>query len=326
MRLPCGLDSLLLAQQTGQFWMPQRASTVAGGVDWLFNLILVISAFFFSLIVVLMLVFVIRYRRRPGIEQKTAPNHSTPLELTWTLIPVGIVVYLFYAAFTTFMDMKTPPRNAYDVRVVARQWSWLFQYPNGVETNELHVPVERPVLLTMSSLDVIHGLYIPAFRVKMDIVPGRYTQTWFQAVNPGEYDLYCSQYCGTNHSGMITHVVVHPPGEFDRWLDETERQSNKLPPAQRGARLFIRKGCASCHTVDGTPKIGPTLKGVYGSMVRVVVGPPLKADDDYIRRSLLEPDFRIVEGFESVRMPTFKGLLKDHEIDELIQYLKTLKR
>ena len=325
MRLAGGFD-LLLAQQTGQFWMPQRASTVAGEVDWLFNLILIISAFFFALIVVLMLVFAIRYRRRPGIEQKPAANHSTTLEMTWTLIPVGIVVYLFYAGFTTFMDMRTPPRNAYEIRVVARQWSWLFQYPNGVETSELHVPVARPVLLTMSSLDVIHGLYIPAFRVKQDIVPGRYTQLWFQALEPGEYGLYCSQYCGTSHAAMITHVVVHPPGEFESWLDQTERQSNNLPPAERGARLFARKGCVSCHTVDGTPKIGPTLKGVYGSMVRVVGGPPLEANDDYIRQSLLEPDFRVVEGFESVRMPTFKGQLKDHEIDELIQYLKTLKK
>jgi cytochrome c oxidase subunit 2 len=325
MSLPCGLG-VLLAQQTGQFWMPPRASTTAGAVDWLFNLILVISAFFFSLIIVLMLVFVIRYRRRPGMEQKKAASHSTPLEVTWTLIPVGIVVYLFYAGFTTFMDMKTPPRNSYEVRVVARQWSWLFQYPNGVETNELHVPVDRPVLLTMSSLDVIHSLYIPAFRVKMDIVPGRYTQTWFQAVKPGDYDLYCSAYCGTNHSGMITHVVVHPPGEFESWLDETERKSNNLPPAQRGARLFVRKGCASCHTVDGTPKIGPTLKGVYGSMVRIAGGPPVKADDDYIRESILDPDAKIVEGFESVRMSTFKGQLKEHEINELIEYIKTLKK
>jgi cytochrome c oxidase subunit 2 len=325
MRLPCGLD-LLLAQQTGEFWMPPRASTTAGEVDWLFNLILAISAFFFSLIVVLMLVFVIRYRRRPGSERQKAPSHSTPLEVTWTLIPVGIVVYLFYAGFTTFMDMKTPPGNAYEIRVVARQWSWLFQYPNGVETNELHVPVQRPVLLTMSSLDVIHGLYIPAFRVKQDVVPGRYTQTWFEAVHAGEYGLYCSQYCGTSHAAMITHVVVHPPGEFDTWLDETERQSSNLPPAERGARLFVRKGCASCHTVDGTPKVGPTLAGVYGSMVRIVGSPPVKADDDYVRESILDPDAKIVEGFESVRMPTFKGQLKDHEIDELIQYIKSLRK
>ncbi len=259
MRFPCGLH-LLLAQQTGEFWMPARASTTAGAVDWLFNLILVVSAFFFSLIVVLMLVFVIRYRRRPGIQQKKAPSHSTPLEVTWTLIPVGIVTYLFYAGFTTFMDMKTAPRNSYDVRVVARQWSWLFQYPNGVETNELHVPVERPVLLTMSSLDVIHGLYIPAFRVKMDIVPSRYTQTWFQAVKPGVFDLYCSQYCGTNHSGMITHVVVHPPGEFDAWLDETERQSNNLPPAQAGPGSSSARAARRATPWTARPRSGRRLR------------------------------------------------------------------
>jgi cytochrome c oxidase subunit 2 len=315
-----------LAQQTGEFWMPPRASTTAGEVDWLFNLILAVSAFFFCLIVTLMLIFVIRYRRRPGVQQKPAANHSTALEMFWTLIPVGIVVYLFYAGFTIFMDMKTAPANSYEISVVAHQWSWEFTYPNGVQTNELHVPVERPVLLGMKSLDVIHGLYIPAFRVKQDIVPGRYTHAWFQAVKPGTYDLYCSQYCGKDHSGMITHVVVHPPGEFETWLEETERQSNNLPPAERGARLFVRKGCASCHTVDGTPKVGPTLAGVYGSMVRIVGSPPVKADDDYVRESILEPDAKIVEGFESVRMPTFKGQLKEHEIDELIQYIKSLKK
>lgn len=314
----------LVAQTEGSFWMPPRASTTAAGVDFVFDYLLAISTFFFMLIIVLMVVFVIIFRRRPNVEPGEAPSHSTPLEVMWTLIPVGLVVSVFYFGLTAFLNMKTPPRNVYEIRVTGQKWSWSFTYPNGTTSPILHVPVNRAVLLTMTSEDVIHSLFIPAFRVKMDVVPGRYTQTWFQAVTPGEYDLYCSEYCGTGHSDMLSKVVVHPPGGFEKWLEESANVLKRLPPVEAGRELFVRNGCTACHTTDGTVKVGPSLKGIYGQTHTFSNAPPTRVDDNYIRESILDPMAKIREGYQGV-MPTFKGRLKDNEITAIIAYIKSLK-
>jgi cytochrome c oxidase subunit 2 len=320
-----GLAGLaLLAQTEGSFWMPPRASTTAPEVDFAFNFILAISAVFFSLIVVLMVVFVILFRRRPDVPPGQSPSHSTPLEITWTLIPTGLVLFIFYFGFSAFMDMKTAPRNVYEVRVTGQKWSWVFSYPDGTTSPLLHVPVDRPVRLTMTSEDVIHSLFIPAFRVKMDLVPGRYTQVWFQAVEPGEYDLYCAEYCGTGHSDMLSKVVVHRPGEFEKWLADAANVLKRLPPAEAGRELFLRNGCSACHSTDGSAKTGPTLKGIYGQTHAFSNASPAKVDDNYIRESIVDPMAKIREGFQGV-MPTFKGRLKDKELTAIIEYLKTLK-
>jgi len=305
------------------FWMPPQVSTVAHSVDWLFNLILAISVVFFLLIVVLMVVFVLRYRHREGQSAKASPSHNTALEITWTGIPVVLVIVIFVFGFKGFLDMSTPPANAYEILVEGQKWNWSFTYPNGYVDPNLHVPVDRPVRLVMSSQDVIHSLYVPAFRIKMDVVPGRYSKAWFEATEPGEYDLFCAEYCGTGHSNMIAHVVVHPVGEFETWLEKASNFLDTMTPVEAGQKLFQVRGCQQCHSVDGSGKTGPSLLGVYGHNQILSDGTSVVADENYIRESILEPQARVVAGFDPV-MPTYQGRLSDDEIVAIIAYLKSL--
>ncbi len=305
----------------GSFWMPPQVSTVARGVDWLFNFILAISVFFFILIVVVMVIFVIKYRRREGQQAESSPSHNTALEITWTVIPVIIVIVIFFFGFKGFLDMATPPANAYEILVDAQKWKWSFNYPNGYVDENLHVPVDRPVRLVMSSADVIHSLYVPAFRIKMDVVPGRYSKVWFEATEPGEYDLFCAEYCGTSHSDMLAHVIVHPPGEFEIWLEEASNFLETMTPVDAGRKLFQVRGCQQCHSMDGSAKTGPTMLGVFGRIEKMADGTTVTVDENYIRESILEPNARVVAGFEPV-MPTYQGRLKDAEIMAIIEYLK----
>jgi cytochrome c oxidase subunit II len=306
------------------FWMPVQGSTTAHRVDWLFHFILIISVVFFLLIVFLMTLFVIRYRRRRGVEAQVTATHSTPLELTWSLIPLVLVLLIFYFGFKSYMDMSTPPGNSYEILVTAQKWNWSFTYPNGYVDANLHVPVDTPIRLVLSSEDVIHALYIPAFRVKKDVVPGRYNKIWFRATTPGEYNLFCAEYCGLKHSDMLATVVVHPPGEFEKWLAEAGNFVDKLPPAEAGARLYKARGCMSCHSVDGKAGIGPTFKALYGTAAILKTGEKIPVDENYVRQSILDPGSQVVAGFDPV-MPTYKGRIKDKEITVLIEYLKSLK-
>ena len=317
------LAGSLLAETDGGFWLPPALSTTAGAVDQLFYFILGVSAFFFALIVVLMVLFVVLYRRRPGDPAGEAPSHSTALEVFWTVIPLVIVIYIFYEGFVGYMAMRHVPRNAYDILVRAQKWKWIFSYENGHEDSDLHVPVNEAVRLTMTSEDVIHSLFIPTFRLKMDVVPGRYTTTWFRAVRPGTYDLYCAEYCGTGHSDMLAKVVVHEPGQFAKWLQEEGDLLKKLPPAEAGQRLVALR-CASCHTIDGNPGIGPTLKGIWGQTHQFSNASPTVVDENYVRESILEPAAKVRQGYTGV-MPTFKGILSDQQITAVIEYIKTLK-
>jgi cytochrome c oxidase subunit 2 len=314
----------LPAQAHGSFWLPDQASAFAPTIDWIFYFILAVCAAFFTLVVCLMVLFVIRYRRRPGREPGKTAEHNTPLEITWTVIPLLILGVIFYLGFTAFMDLKTAPPGSYEIRVSARQWKWQFIYPNGYNDEDLHVPVGEPVKLTMTSEDVIHSLSIPFFRVKMDLVPGRYTSTWFRAVQPGTYQLYCTEYCGDNHSGMLASVIVHKPGEFEKWLKKAGDFLKNLPPAEAGKILFQKKGCSQCHSVIGAAGTGPTLKGVYGKNQDLEGGGSALVDDNYIRDSILDPQKQIVAGFQPV-MSTYKGLVSDRDITALIEYIKTLK-
>ena len=316
--------SRLFAVQTDGSWMPVQASTGAPAVDRLFFFILWLSVAFFVLIVGLMVLFVVRYRRRAARTAPDAsPSHNTALELTWTIIPLILVIVIFAWGFKVFMDMSTPPGNAYEVLVTGQKWKWLFTYPNGHVDENLHVPVDTPVRLVMTSEDVIHSFYVPAFRMKKDVVPGRYTKAWFRANRTGEFQVYCAEYCGTSHSDMLSMVVVHEPGGFESWLEKAADFLNTMSPAEAGAKLVAQRGCAQCHSVDGRGGIGPSLKGVFGHQVQLVSGPPLVADEDYIRESILEPQARVVAGYQPV-MPTYKGRLKDAEITAIIEYLKVL--
>jgi cytochrome c oxidase subunit 2 len=314
-------SAILPEPEDGSFWMPPQISTVAQSVDWLFNFILAISVFFFVLIVVVMVVFVLKYRRREGQSAEASPSHNLPLELTWTAIPIVLVMIIFFFGFKGFLDMATPPANAYEILVEGQKWKWSFLYPNGYVDENLHVPVDRPVRLVMSSADVIHSLYVPAFRIKMDVVPGRYSKAWFEATVPGEYDLFCAEYCGTSHSDMLALVIVHPPGEFETWLAQASDFLATMTPVDAGRKLFQTRGCTQCHSMDGSAKTGPTLLGIFGHSQKLANGTTITVDENYIRESILEPAAQVVAGFEPV-MPTFQGRLKDEEITAIIEYLK----
>ncbi|NMC21783.1 MAG: cytochrome c oxidase subunit II [Thermogutta sp.] len=315
---------LPLAQAGGSFWLPDPASTTAHYTDYLFYAIFYISAFFFALIVVLMTVFLILYRRRDSRSKADkAPSHSTVLELFWTFVPVCIVIYIFAAGFIGYMEMRTAPPDAYEIRVTGQKWKWFFTYPTGYVDENLHVPIDRPVRLVMTSRDVIHSLFIPAFRLKMDLVPGRYTSTWFHAVRPGEYPLLCAEYCGDNHSSMLAEVVVHEPGRFEKWLEEASNFMKNLSPVEAGRILYQRQGCAQCHSLDGTRKVGPSFKNAYGEPVRFADGTTAVADENYLRESILVPDAKIVAGYPP-QMPPYQGLLDEDKIAALIAFIKSL--
>jgi len=319
---PCG--DPLLGQAGGTFWLPPRASTTAPIVDAAFYFVLWVAAFFFVLIVTVMAVFVLRYRRRPGTGPLPSPSHNTALEILWSVIPLGLVMAMFYLGLKGYADMRVIPPNAYEIRVDAQKWKWTFKYANGYEDDNLHVPFDEPVKLVMASKDVIHSLFIPAFRLKQDVVPGRFTATWFRATRPGEYDLECTEYCGTGHSDMVAKVIVHEPGEFEAWLAEAAKKAQDLPPLELGQRLFVRRGCSVCHGTDGvTVKTGPNLKGIVGRERRFADGSSRTADEEYLRESIVNPSARIVDGFRD-QMPTFQGQLSDKQIDALIVYLKSL--
>ncbi len=319
------------------FWMPVEASTYAGRVDWVFYFILAISAFFFALIAVMMFVFVVRYRRRPGQDSLPSPDHSMKLELTWTFIPLVLVVIIFVVGFRGYMDMATPPANAYDITVIAQKWSWAFQYPNGYVDANLHVPLDRPVRLTLISRDVIHSFYVPAFRIKKDCVPGRYNQAWFQATKINDttgYDLFCAEYCGTSHSRMISKVYVHDSTAFTQWLETAANWEGRMTPVQRGADLYKQRGCTQCHSIDGTSGIGPTFKNAWDEIVEGTVkfrdGGQLKSllnaeytPEAYVRESLYKPEAHIVAPYNPA-MPSYAGQIKDNDIPAMVAWLKSL--
>lgn len=304
--------------------IPDRASDVAYAVDWTFNFILAVSVFFFVLISGIMLYFIIRYRRRKGVDAEKTSTHSLPLELTWTLIPCALVLVMFYSGFQGYMQMSLDSQNAYEIQVTGQKWSWTFTYPNGYVDKDLHLPVDRKIRLVLTSKDVIHSLFIPAFRVKKDVVPGRYNKLWFTPTKPGEYNLYCAEYCGTSHSDMLARVIVHEPGGYETWLAEAADFIGKLPPVEAGQRVFETRGCTQCHSVDGSAGIGPTLAGSFGKQETMASGETVTVEENYLRESILRPKAKVVAGYEPV-MPTYEGRLDEDEIRVLIEYIKSLK-
>jgi len=309
----------------GSFWLPAPDSTVAANVDSLFHLVMGISLFFFILILGVMVWFVVQYRRRPGVEPQPSAHHNTALELTWSILPSFLIVAIFYQGFTGYIDMRTPPDAGMEIKVDAKKWSWLFTYSNGWGEPELHVPKDTPITLVMSSADVIHSLFVPAFRVKQDIVPGRYTKMWFNATRAGEYTLFCTEYCGTQHSDMLAKVVVHESlAEYEKWLADVSNIHENLTPPEAGQVLYVKRGCQQCHSVDGTAKTGPSFKGTFGTQQKLRDGTDITVDENYVRESILDPMAKVRAGFNPV-MPTFRGSLTDQDIDAIIAYMKTLK-
>jgi len=267
-----------------------------------------------------MILFLIKYNKKRH-PQREEVKESTALEIVWTVIPTILVLLMFYYGWVDFRYLRNPPSNAMTINVIARQWSWHFKYDNGKEDDVLRVPINEPVELIMTSEDVIHSLFIPAFRIKEDCVPGMKTHLWFNADEAGTYDIFCTEYCGVGHSHMLSKIIVMPVSDFESWYQTKQAAA----PVSEGQRLLETKGCLGCHTIDGSPKAGPTFKGLYGSKVTVVTSGKervITADDAYIERSILHPDADIVKGFPPV-MPALS--VSEEEIQEIIGYLKTLK-
>ena len=305
---------------------PEQASTLAPQTDALLFFLLAVTTFFVVLIAGTIIVFMIRYRRRDPDEIPESGAHgSLALEIAWTVPPLVIVMIIFFWGASLFATIQRPPDDAINIDVVGKQWMWKLQHMEGRrEINELHIPVGKPVKLTMTSEDVIHSFFVPAFRTKQDAVPGRYTTTWFEATKPGAYHLFCAEYCGTIHSGMIGYVIAMEPAEFQAWLQSG--QAGGLPPvspAAAGEALFQAQGCVSCHAA-GTGQRGPQLAGLFGTTVHFEDGGTSVADENYLRESILEPQAHLVQGYQAI-MPTYQGLLSEENVMQLIAYLKTLK-
>ena len=307
----------------GTFWMPPANSVNVPDVDVLFYAILAISIFCFAGITIAVVYFAWKYRHRAGHRAEESSSHNDPLEITWTIIPSIVCVIIFLFGWKGFVDLNTPPKHALEITVVAEKWKWSYKYPNGWVDENLHVPVGEPVRLVMRSKDVLHSFWVPSFRVKQDVIPNRYTKIWFEATTPGVYRQYCAEYCGDRHSFMKSLVVVHPPGGYKRYMEEAEAALLDMPPVELGEYLYAARGCNQCHSVDGTAKTGPTWKGIFGETHQTSAG-PVKVDENYIRESILDPSAKVRSGFNAV-MPTFKGQLKDEQIDGLITYIKCLK-
>jgi len=301
-------------------FFPQAASEQAGQVDALYFFLVAVTAFFMALIAILIVVFAVKFHRKHDDEVGEPIHGSLALELLWTIIPLGITMVMFAWGAQVFFHMTRPPKGAMEIYVVGKQWMWKAQHMDGArEINELHVPIGRPVKLIMGSEDVIHSFFIPDFRVKADVVPGRYNTMWFTATKPGRYHLFCTQYCGTKHSAMIGWVTAMEPSDYQAWLGGGPAGGSM---ADSGAKLFQDLACSTCHLENGQGR-APSLKGVYGSTVTLANGQTVTADDAYIRESIINSQAKVVAGFQPI-MPTFQGLVTEEQLLQLIAYVKSL--
>ena len=315
-------------------WLPQSASTFAPGVDLILWLVTIISVLSCVLIGFLLVYFCVKYKRKSNNDQTPAITHDSFLETLWTVIPTILCIVIFLYGYIYYDEYTTTPKNAVEINVTAKQWIWSFDYSNGKKTlNELYVPVTQPISLVMQSDDVLHSFFVPAFRVKQDVMGNRYTYINFTATKEGVYDLYCTEYCGTAHSDMLGKVHVLSKAKFASWEDGSADKALKasaanIPPAELGKQLYSNKGCVACHSIDGADGVGPTWKGLFGKEREFTDGTKLIADENYIKNSILypvnPPQGKIVKGYGPV-MPSYKGLLDDSEITAIIEYIKTLK-
>jgi cytochrome c oxidase subunit II len=300
---------------------PARASTTAGGVDALFIFLVILSSLVTVAIFAAIVLFAVQYRRRRGVLAEQIEG-STALEVTWSVIPLFIFFVIFMWGALIYFRERTPPRGATEVYVVAKQWMWKLQHEEGQrEINELHVPVGRDVKMILTSQDVIHSFYVPAFRIKQDVLPGRYTTAWFRATKAGTYHLFCAEYCGSQHSGMIGQVVVLEPAQYQAWLSGGGAAGSM---ASDGHNMFLQLGCSTCHRSD-TQGRGPNLEGLYGKPVQLEDGRVVTADENYIRESILTPSAKIVSGFKPI-MPVFQGLVSEEQLNALVAYVKSLNQ
>jgi cytochrome c oxidase subunit II len=307
------------------------ASGQAARVDAVFLMILVVGVFFFFLTQGIMIYFAVKYRRRRLDRDNVTPSitGNPMLEFLWILIPSLVVVAIFFYGWRVYTDQRISVAGATEVHVNARQWMYEIKYPDGrTAINEIRVPAGKPVKFILSASDVLHGFYLPDFRVKMDMIPGRVTTLWVQPDRPGSYQIYCTVYCGTGHSNMLARLIVMTPREYTEWAEhggrEEEEGEGKGPLHERGERVVRGAGCLNCHAVEGKEKIGPNFRGIYGSTVPLADGTSVKADEEYLRESIVDPGAKVVKGYPNV-MPTFKTSMPPDDVRAAVEYLKTLK-
>jgi len=301
-------------------FFPPSASSHAPKVDALYIFLIAISVFFSTLIFVCLIYFAVRYRRRSDDEIGLKVIPDMRLEMAWMVIPFLLSMGIFVWGAKVYFDVSSPPQDSMEIFVVAKQWMWKVQHVDGQrEINELHIPLGRDIKLTMTTEDVIHSFFVPAFRVKADVVPGRYSTTWFHPTQPGKYHLFCAEYCGTQHSGMVGWVYVMEPTEYEAWLSGGATEGSL---ASNGQKLFQQLGCSTCHLSNGQGR-GPRLEGVYGKPVLLDNGQTVVADDNYVRESIIDPKAKVVAGFQPI-MPTFQGIVNEEQLLQLVAYVKSL--
>lgn len=304
-------------------------SNFVSGFESSFMLIFWVTVFFVVGITLTMIYFVIKYNRKKN-PVATQIKGSVTLELIWTAIPVALVLTMFQFGWTGWKPLQEPPEDAMVIKSYARMWSWMFEYENGRITDTLFVPQNQPVRVDLIAQDVLHSLYIPAFRIKQDMVPGKEGFLWFEAGEPGTYDLFCAEYCGLQHAFMTTAVVVMPEYDFEEWLTDTTRviAADTEDPAAAGRQIVRMNGCGACHSTDGTELVGPSFRGLYGSTQTVITDGTereIVSDDEYIRRSIYDPDADIVVGYSRGLMLSYRNLIDEEGIEDIIEYLKTME-
>lgn len=305
--------------------VPVQGTAYAGEVDQLYLFLIWLTIFFFLVVAGLVTYFVFKYRRRGPDDVTPDISHNTGLEVVWTLVPLAIVIFIFFWGFRRYMEAQVSPADALEIQVTAKKWVWQFEYPNGTRSlNELHVPLGKPVKLVMTSEDVIHSFFVPTFRIKQDVVPNTYTTLWFDATEPGMHRLLCAEYCGKGHSDMGGKIFVDDEKKYKDWLENGGDAGKNMPLAQFGALLYQSRGCQTCHSLDGTRGEGPSFKGIFGHEVKLSDGKSVLVDENYVRESILQPQAKIVAGFEPI-MPTFQGMLREREIGALVEFVKEQK-
>ncbi len=307
-------------EDQGSVWLPVEGSTMAGEIDSLFYFTYWVSVVIFIAVIAAIVYFVVKYRRKHANEKTERVHESKLLELTWIVIPTILTMIVFTWGFQSFLKMGIAPPDSYEITVRAQKWAWQYEYPNGkITNNELVVPADRNVRMVMSSSDVIHSFFVPAFRVKMDVVPNRYTMVWFNA-KEGEYPLFCTEYCGTLHSDMMSDVKVIPQAEFDEWIQEGVGNTDDMPLEELGELLYTQQACSACHSVDGTRIVGPSFQGLFGAQREFDDGTSAAADENYLRESILNPGARVVAGYPNGMPPSYSSL-SERQVSALIAYI-----
>jgi cytochrome c oxidase subunit 2 len=303
-----------------------EGSAYARQVDNLYVFLIFLSIFFFGLVAVLAIGSAVVWRKKDGRKTPHITDHLG-LELIWSIVPLVIVMGVFFWGLNGWLQYTTPPNEAMEITVTAKKWQWAFEYPDGTRTlNELHLPVNKPVRFIMTSEDVLHDFYVPDMRVKHDVVPGRYTEIWFEPTVEGLHRVTCAEYCGKGHSDMAAKIYVESPEKYAKWVEEGGDEWKTMTPKEYGMLLYQSKGCETCHTLDGSKLAqgGPSWKGIFGKMEKMSDGKEYKVDENYVRESILNPSAKIVAGYDNI-MPTFQGLLREREIQALINFIKLQK-